>query len=92
MDLADHIINVLNELVALDREAVTKLVETRVPCNQALADHPTVQVSEGPSVGLLGVLNGIAGVDHDGWGFIAASFDDQGHLVKFLRTPPRKKA
>jgi hypothetical protein len=97
MDLADQIINALNEFVALDREAIHKLVETRVPCNQALVDHPTVQTfrntpGEPPTVGLLGVLNGIAGVDSDGWGFIAASFDDQGQLVKFMRTPPRKKA
>lgn len=94
--LADHIINVLNELVALDREALGKLIETRVPCNQALTDHPTVQVfksapEEPAVVGMLGILNGLAGVDSDGWGFIAASFDDQGQLVKFTRTPPRKK-
>jgi len=97
MDLADRIITVLNECVALDREALHKLIETRVPCNRALADHPTVQVSSGApgefsTVGLLGILNGIVGVDSDGWGFIAASFDEEGKLVKFLRTPPRKKA
>jgi len=95
--LADRIIDALNDFVASDREALHKLVETRVPCNQALADHPTVQVfgsalGEPPTVGLLGILNGIVGVDSDGWGFIAASFDDQGQLVKFMRTPPRKKA
>jgi hypothetical protein len=97
MTLADRIINALNDFVALDREALVKLLETRVPCNHALAGHPAVQVfkiapGDPPTVGLLGILNGIAGVDFDGWGFIAASFDDDGHLVKFLRTPPRKKA
>ena len=83
-------ISFLNELIALDPQAITALVESRVPCNQALADHPTVQVSattgNGFSVGLLGVLNGLFGAREDGWGFITAVFDDNGQITEFKKT------
>lgn len=90
----DRFLTFLNELVLLDREAVENLIETRVKCNQQLASHPTVQVmnaAEGaPIVGLLGILNGLVGVQPEGsvnpgWGYIAASFDDNEKLVKFIR-------
>jgi hypothetical protein len=76
----DETIAFLNELVKLDAEALGSLVETRVPCNNALAHHATVQVNayEGKckyKVGLLGILNGLFGTDDKGWGGIAASFD-----------------
>ena len=82
-----EVIDVLNGALALDREAVEVLVEQRVPCNEALADHPTIQVQgddSGAAVGLLGVLNGLFGTDEEGWGPIAAVFDDDdGHLIRF---------
>ena len=90
----DAAIKVLNEMVEADREAVQLLIETRVPCNDALADHPTVQVHSEHgrhSVGLLGVINGLLGADTDGWGFVCASFDDKMQLIDFKRTPPRGK-
>jgi hypothetical protein len=94
-DVINHTLKFLNELVETDPEAMRNLVETRVPCNQALADHPTVQVrsEEGQcSVGLLGILNGLLGTDTDGWGFICAVYGDDLKLQRFARTPPRKKA
>ena len=92
--LIDRAIEVLNEMTMADREAVQLLVETRVPCNDALADHPTVQVHSDHgrhSVGLLGVINGLLGADDDGWGYVCAKFDDNMQLIEFKRTPPRKK-
>ena len=90
----DAAIAYLNELVKLDPKAMHALVETRHSCNQALADHPTAQVATSngglASVGLLGILNGLFGVDEDGWGPITANFDDQGILTSFTRTDPRK--
>jgi hypothetical protein len=80
----------LNELIALDAQAITALVESRVPCNKSLADHPSVQVSSttggGYSVGLLGILNGLFGTREDGWGFISAVFDDNGVITEFKET------
>ena len=91
LDVADQMIRFLNELMEIDPDALHKLIETRVPCNTDLAEHPTVQVQgtqEKPCVGLLGILNGFVGADNDGWGFVCASFDDDtGKLTGFMRTP-----
>jgi len=76
----DHCLFFLNELVKTDAEALHKLIETRVPCNRAMADHPTIQVQaagkdnqdvkdsteEQWTVGLLGILNGLFGAYRDG--------------------------
>lgn len=82
------VVDFMNELQALDPEAVETLIETRVPCNYALAGHPTLQcvpLGGGHSVGLLGILNGLCGVDRTGAGFIVAEFDDppSGKLTRF---------
>lgn len=77
---AQQIVDLLNELLALDPVAINSLVKNRVPCNQALADHPTVTVDDGVwesgeswfTVGLLGILEGVAGID----GKLIASIDD----------------
>jgi hypothetical protein len=71
-------IDVLNRALEADPQAMRNLVETRVRCNEALADDPTIQVMRefgGFSVGFLGVLNGIFGTDGRGWGTIAAEFE-----------------
>ena len=90
----DHAIAVLNEMVRLDSEATRKLVEFRAPCNKQLADHPSIQVAgedTAPLVGVLGMLNGIFGTHgveagkFEGWGPIAAVFEDDGRLVRFER-------
>ena len=96
-DRVDHAIAVLNELVALDREVIETLIETRVPCASSLIYHPTAQVvggdalEDGPHLGMLGVLNAIFGADDRGYGYIAADFDDDGNLVRFVRTPLPKE-
>jgi hypothetical protein len=95
--LADYIITFLNELVAADPALMHKLVETRVPCNEVIAEHPTVQVvkeGNGYVVGLLGILNGIVGArPEDGYGYIAAHFDDDEctKFTGFVRTSPPKQ-
>lgn len=52
-----------NELRALDAAAVQALLSVRVPCNRALAEHPTVpaqQEADGSfTVGTLGLFNGL---------------------------------
>lgn len=92
--LADYIITFLNELVEADQPSIEALVEFRAICNEVIGEHPTVQtVRNGDiyQVGLLGILNGIVGArPEDGWGYIAAEFDDDGRLTKFVRTPPPK--
>lgn len=85
-----EVVEFLNGLNRLDPVAMTALVENRVHCNIAVADHPTVQVStrkdedgEGYEVGLLGIINGIFGTDAKGWGPIAAEYDE-GRIIRFV--------
>ena len=100
-DLADEILRRLNEMIAdpIIRKDIGRLIETRVPCSKSAFDHPTLQVgsSDDPEFNLpayqistLGFLNGIVGSflegPKKGWGHIAACFDDNGHLVRFIRT------
>lgn len=86
-------IDFLNHLLEIDREAIERLVETRVLCSEKLADHPTVQVhciNGSSSVGFLGILNGLLGTFGDGpkkgWGKITAVFDDENKLISFKKT------
>lgn len=83
LQVAQKIVDLLNEAVKLDKPAIAALIGFRVPCNDALAEHPTIQVGAqhgGMMVGWLGILNGIAGFWEDGdkkdWGAIAAEFED----------------
>lgn len=93
-ELADLIIARLNDVLQYDSEAVRRLIDSRVECNDALADHPTVQVrsreGEPHCVGFLGVLNGLVGTIQDGprkgWGFITAVVEDDGTISGFCRT------
>lgn len=100
-------IALLNEILEKDRSAIEGLVNTRVPCNKELADHPTVQVghhfpttTEPPAttVGLLGILNGIFGTYDDGpqkgYGPITAVVDDEDltRIIRFELTDPSREA
>jgi hypothetical protein len=92
IELAKRVCSYLNELLAADPRAVRSLVENRVPCNEALAAHPTCQVHADGFVGLLGLLNGLCGKQADGWGYIVAFLDEdgEGRIERFrvvLRQP-----
>lgn len=73
-------VNFLNELLKIDSIAITALFSMRISCNEALADHETVQVlvSGGTyfQVGIVGILNGLFGIDENGWGHISVDYDD----------------
>ncbi len=84
-ELAQRVCDYLNELVKLDRPCIGAMIANRIPCNEALADHPSCQVTGqhgGHHVGVLGLLNGFCGNYEDGpkkgWGAIAAVFDTDG--------------
>ena len=88
------VIAMLNEIHQLDPELMTNMVLHRFPCNEGIKNHKTVQAHchgdasvEAPKVGLLGVLNGILGIDRNHFGPVAANFekkDDQ--LLGFKMT------
>jgi hypothetical protein len=88
-ELAQRVCNFLNELLEIDRPALASLIANRVPCNEALANHPMVQVGAqhgGYHVGMLGVLNGLCGVRENNYGFIEAIFDgEEGKFQDLIR-------
>lgn len=67
-ELAEHLVEYLNDLLQRDRPAIAAMITNRFPCNAAMADHPTCQVAlqnGGFDVGLLGLLNGLCKYDPD---------------------------
>ena len=83
----DEVLTILNEAHADDPKAMDALIKARVNCNDKLADHPTIQIGvhhNGYSVGLLGILNGLFGIDSKGSGCIAASYDGD-KLIGFIK-------
>jgi hypothetical protein len=86
------VINLLNEASKLDPAAIRALIKNRVPCSGGLADHPTIQVDtteDGePRVGMLGVINGLFGVDENTWGPVIENFpNDTRDPVTFSLNP-----
>lgn len=86
--LAERCVALLQEMIDLDAAAVTALCAARVPCNEALAAHPTVQVGGevgAAEVGLLGVLNGLCGAyeegERAGWGAVSVVIDSFGNAI-----------
>lgn len=89
LEASRRAVRVLNEALAAD-PSVAKLFKQRVCINQALADHPTIQVSsEGgvTTVGVLGLINGLFGIRSDGYGHITAVVDEKtGEIQRFEET------
>lgn len=91
MNAIDQAIKVLNRIHAADPTVMPALISHRVPCNEAVAADPAVQVGVIPAgfeVGILGIINGIFGCDSSGRGFIAADYDEGYNgftLTRFVR-------
>lgn len=85
----NDVVDLLNELVAMDRVAVGALLSNRIPCNELVANHPTIPVQAqngGFYVSFIGVVNGMFGVlPGTNLGPITYVMDDDG-LVKFIET------
>jgi len=83
----EEVVELLNEMLKLDYEATKKFIETKVSCNENLANNSLIQVDgysekDGYLVGPLGFLNGIFGDNEYGYGCICAVYEDK-NLVKF---------
>lgn len=94
----DEAIDFLNSLISLDKAAVAALIANRVPCNEQLANHPTVRVTAqhgGYHVGLLGILNGLFGDESSAEEHerapIAFVMSPDGNLIKVMRNIPTSK-
>lgn len=97
-DVADLVIGRLNAMLR-DRDIardITSLLDQRIGCRAATAGHPTIQVGsvnpDAPTLGPLGLLNGIVGaIPEDGsskagWGYITAHYGNDGVIERFSRT------
>ena len=85
-------VDLLNEASQLDPASIRFLIERRAVCTPGLADHPTIQVntdeSGTPYVGLLGVINGLFGVDENTCGSVIAFIpDDPKAAITFALNP-----
>lgn len=98
--IIDRVIAELNSALQADPVAITTLCGIRVPCNETLTNHPTVQVWCPPNacatVAVIGLLNstldavvGSTAEQRDGNGFVAGAWNYQtGVLEKFVRYRP----
>jgi len=90
VQLAMEVCAYLNELLEADQLTLHRMVEARFRCNRKLLEHPTAQVdaSRGtPVVGLLGIINGLIGVDDNRWGYVTALYGSNHELEKFVLSP-----
>jgi hypothetical protein len=95
-ELADVLIERLNKLIQDEaiRGDVVELMYRYVPATSSTRSHPTIQ-TDGGSVNILGLLNGLVGVIPNGkgagWGYITAIYEDDGlRLLAFERTDKKK--
>jgi hypothetical protein len=90
--MISKVIDSLNAALKADPAAIQALVANRVPCNRALADHPTVQVGEpAPDifmVGALGLINGVVEPLTGDRVAVALSDDGDGRIVAFVKYVP----
>ena len=79
---------ILNRALEADPDAISQLVCHHVPCNQALADDPTIQggyhdddTTRWHEVGMLGILNGLFGVRANQCGYLIAEVNGAENMV-----------
>lgn len=63
-DPITRVIALLNDALERDPEAITKMFNARVECNEALMSHPTIRIGvydDAYKLGVLGLLNGVLG-------------------------------
>ncbi|MEQ8666946.1 MAG: hypothetical protein RIC16_14595 [Rhodospirillales bacterium] len=79
---------VLNDALARDPEAITQLINLRVPCRKKLGDHPTIRIAlygDEYRVGILGLINGILGDSPSGVIGAEGPLDDAGQFTRIKR-------
>lgn len=76
----DDVVKFLNNWVENDRTTVERLIHNHVSCLDWTSNHPSIQVVVDSTtgrarVGVVGLLNGLFGVNEEGLGPISAVFD-----------------
>ena len=93
---ARDVVDLLNELLKADHDAILGLMNHRERVTDALANHPAVQVREHRgepstcSIGLIGLLNGLFGTIeggyYDGYGPIMVGLRKKDMIARFMLT------
>jgi hypothetical protein len=86
-------IRFLNRALRFDPKGISVLFSIRTMVNKKIAEHPTIQVQmykKEPRLSLLGLLNGLFGVDKKGYGGITAWVEGDGRITKFCKTKHKK--
>lgn len=83
-------IDLLNDALKTDRKSIEEMFKTRIKCTKKLMNHKTIQVrkyisDEFPTVGVLGLINGIFGISEKGAGPICMVLGDDDHIQHFKR-------
>ena len=81
-----EVIDLLNELLKIDRKSIECLFGIGIPCNKKLAKHPSVQVGKFADryfVRIIGILNGMFGADKAGWGCLSIDITKNGRIKQF---------
>ena len=91
----DQAINVLNEAIAADPDAMDAMLRLRIRCNPTLGAHPSIQCFAqidkdekiwDTSVTPFGLINGLFGTDESSWGHLSYTTDDNEKLKSVQRT------
>jgi len=95
-EAAEHAIDVLNGALAMNAEAISKLLLFSIPCPPELVSHPTIQVrpvlksevsTEQYELSVLGLINGLFGLAEEGRGRITAQCATETSLIhSFIKT------
>lgn len=86
-------VNYLNSLTKADPLAMRAFLCIRMPCNYELAIHPIAQISDsweewhtvGFTIDLMGIINGLFGIDKNNWGLIAYKLSEDGKVFEFFK-------
>ena len=90
----DFVIEILNEALEADPDAMNELFNVKIPVNDDLLNHRTIQCSaHRKDFGVMGLINGIIGADDNNIGYVAMDVDLKSHdpydaeLLRFKRMP-----
>ena len=73
-----QVINLLNTVLKNDYRTISALFDIRIFCNAKIAKHKTIQVMElrgNYMLGFIGLLNGMFGIDKEGYGGIEIQYE-----------------
>ncbi len=82
-DAIDKAIETLNQALEADREAVQEIIDCRVPTDADKWEdiEAPIMLGQQGTIGPLGLMNGLFD------GQLAAQYDENGTLTRFLRFP-----